>query len=589
MALFDTLKTVLTPYAEKINKHTTDISILSEDAKNVRADLNEAVDSLNGSLGDLENTITQQNNAQSGLNSRDIANQHAFEAKDKGHDERLGKLEAREQRVERALTAVWYSILNTDGNELLLSDNNWIAHVQYECRDYRYDGLSGATTDNANAISDLSNQVASLHQNDFNMFGLGLPVLKMFGDFNTMSKSDKKSIEYYYYETGSQLINNRQLVLKRILVANGTGNCKWQGQSSVNLPKKNFTVTLQDAIPREGWFIGKKAVLKGNYNDATFSRNVVSAKIWGDVVHSRSNIETSPILDSDNNELWIEADVPILIYSVPFFGCVNGGAIDGFPILVEINGEYAGIYDFTIKKGEEELMLCGGNQYEAVIGAEVDSLPVRFKGTALCDGTDFEVEYASDDFTDTLIAESINAAISACINANTEQDYRDNVCTKIDIDSAIDYWIFSMMIQNWDGITKNYLLVTYDGTKWYFSAYDLDHTFGNCIANREIPRVDKANTQFSYLADINRLFYLIKQYDSDKILARYNVLVAGALSESNIMLSFSKFVGAFPKRAIDKESEIWPFEYWSNMQNYSQIVNFYRLRKEYIGSQITQL
>lgn len=50
MALFDTLKTILTPYAEKINKHTTDISILSEDAENVRADLNEAVDSLNGSL-----------------------------------------------------------------------------------------------------------------------------------------------------------------------------------------------------------------------------------------------------------------------------------------------------------------------------------------------------------------------------------------------------------------------------------------------------------------------------------------------------------------------------------------------------------
>lgn len=39
MALFDTLKTILTPYAEKINKHTTDVSILSED-----------VNSLNGSL-----------------------------------------------------------------------------------------------------------------------------------------------------------------------------------------------------------------------------------------------------------------------------------------------------------------------------------------------------------------------------------------------------------------------------------------------------------------------------------------------------------------------------------------------------------
>lgn len=48
MALFDTLKTILTPYAEKINKHTTD--------------LNEAVDSLNGSLGTLKADLGATNN-----------------------------------------------------------------------------------------------------------------------------------------------------------------------------------------------------------------------------------------------------------------------------------------------------------------------------------------------------------------------------------------------------------------------------------------------------------------------------------------------------------------------------------------------
>lgn len=45
MALFDTLKEVLTPYAEKINGHTVDIR-----------DLNTEIDSLNGSLGTLKVT-----------------------------------------------------------------------------------------------------------------------------------------------------------------------------------------------------------------------------------------------------------------------------------------------------------------------------------------------------------------------------------------------------------------------------------------------------------------------------------------------------------------------------------------------------
>lgn len=50
MALFDNLKTVLTPYAEKINDHTVDIH-----------DLNTAVDSLNGSLEGVNTEIDSLN------------------------------------------------------------------------------------------------------------------------------------------------------------------------------------------------------------------------------------------------------------------------------------------------------------------------------------------------------------------------------------------------------------------------------------------------------------------------------------------------------------------------------------------------
>lgn len=56
MALFDTLKTILTPYAEKINGHTVDIH-----------DLNTAVDSLNKSLGKYTDTpILTQNDVVTG-------------------------------------------------------------------------------------------------------------------------------------------------------------------------------------------------------------------------------------------------------------------------------------------------------------------------------------------------------------------------------------------------------------------------------------------------------------------------------------------------------------------------------------------
>ena len=560
---------------------------------------------VGGESSVLKSTLEQQNNAQTGICGKEYQDRNGFIQKNKEQDLKIGSLEVNEQRFKQALTPVWHELQNTDENEIWIANNTWISVVVYECRDNRLIGyveeltatdeaLSDRINANAEEIEDaeerVNTRIDELHKDDFDPFKVGLPVLKMFGDFNTMTKSSGKTIEYYYYKTGSQLINNRELLTTIELIASGTGNCKWQGQSSINLPKKNFTVTFSKPISHEGWFMGRKAVLKGNYNDATFARNVVSAKLWGDVVRSRSDIDTSPILDTDSNELLIEADNPVLIYAVPLYGCVNGAAIDGFPILVEINGEYAGIYDFTLKKGEKETTFMGGNQYEAVVGAEVDSEPVRFRAEAACDGTDFEIEYASDNFTDEAIAESINAAIDACLNhASTEQEYRDNVCTKIDIDSAIDYWIFSQLIQNWDGVSKNYLLITYDGTKWYFSAYDLDHTFGNIILNKEVPKVDKANTGFMYFANINRLFNRISKYDMDKVIARFNELVEGALSENNIMVSFSSFIGSIPKLAVDKETHVWPLEYWSNMQTYDQITNFYRLRKDYIRKQVAEL
>lgn len=58
MALFDNLKTVLTPYAEKINDHTVDIQ-----------DLNTAVDSLNGSLESIDTEIDSLNGSLEKLNN----------------------------------------------------------------------------------------------------------------------------------------------------------------------------------------------------------------------------------------------------------------------------------------------------------------------------------------------------------------------------------------------------------------------------------------------------------------------------------------------------------------------------------------
>jgi hypothetical protein len=92
-------------------------------------------------------------------------------------------------------------------------------------------------------------------------------------------------------------------------------------------PKKNFTIKLFEDEARsqkkkvgfKNWGEQNKFCLKANWIDISHARNVVSARLWGDVVKSRSNY----------NEL------PELLTTSP-----NQGAIDGFPIKVYANGIY---------------------------------------------------------------------------------------------------------------------------------------------------------------------------------------------------------------------------------------------------------
>ena len=133
---------------------------------------------------------------------------------------------------------------------------------------------------------------------------------------------------------------------------------KCQGTSSMKYPKKNFTIKLfKDAEHTEKLKIGfnnwgeqNKFCLKANWIDISHARNVVSARLWGDIVKSRSNY----------------SELPELLQSSP-----NQGAIDGFTIKVYNNGIYQGRYTWNIPKDawmanmDDELdthcILCGEN------------------------------------------------------------------------------------------------------------------------------------------------------------------------------------------------------------------------------------
>lgn len=306
-----------------------------------------------------------------------------------------------------------------------------------------------------------------------------------------------------------------------------SGYCKTKahGNSSMSYPKKNQTVKLyKDAecteklkVDFKRWGKQNKFCFKANWVDLTHARNIVSARMWGDVVKSRSNY----------------AEIPELLRTSP-----NQGAVDGFPVKVYANGVYQGRYTINIPKDawmanmDDELdthcILCGESSDSA-----------QFKAEAVIDGTDWSDEV--HDTVPTAILTRWNEIISFVKNS-TDDEFVSSIGDYFDVQSLIDYYLFGEAICNFDGFQKNQLYLTYDGQKWFASAYDMDSTFGLWWTGEEFLAYDYPIG----MADNNILYSRLKALFSDDLKTRWHELRTSVLTVDNIINQFERFTDICP-------------------------------------------
>lgn len=409
----------------------------------------------------------------------------------------------------------------------------------------------------ADEIEETVEEIAKKHANAFDYTAYGLPILYLTGDTAGMTKDDKVTLDYVYGERS------------------GTCTVKWQGSSSLTYPKKNYTVTFDNAFEAyPGWGLQKKYCMKANFMEFSHSRNLCCAKLWGKIVRSRANADAQ-------------------LAAAP-----NGGAVDGFPIVIVINDMYQGIYTFNIPK-DAWMFGMGSGSKEAILCADVYSSASRatlFENDALCDGTDFELEYVTDENNSAWVAESVNRLINAVL-ASDGTDIDTTIAQYIDINSAIDYLIFVPLVHGADMLVKNYILATYDGVKWFFSAYDMDSTFGlTWHAGYYGDKNGKAFNPASGTPDeeypgwgsmsTHRLFKLLIDNKMPEIRARYNELRAGVMSEASVAHEFNEFEASIPKPYFDEEPKLWPTIPATSANNVNQIVMHYMLRAKMVDDDV---
>lgn len=362
-----------------------------------------------------------------------------------------------------------------------------------------------------------------------------LKTLYLNGDITNMDKDNYVTLSYMYeYAPDS--------------VWHGILECKWQGSSSLNYPKKNFTIKFAtERTIKEAWGPQKKYVLKADWVDSSHARNNVGALLWGDVYRTRT--EKNATLEA-----------------LP-----NCGAIDGFPIQVVLNGEWIGIYNFNIPK--DGWMMGMGN------GAIVCAENFAWEKDPLLDENVLSLEYKSDNYTEQEIYDSLNR-IKTIVYDNRDSLTSDNIDEilgpYLDIDSTIDYILFNSCMAGEDNGVRNWLLGTYDNIKWFFVPYDMDMTFG---------RYPWYNTPFrepfTQLYNPGYVFTLMKALLPERVKARWEVLKQGPLSPGNVITRFANFMGLIPLSAYIEEDKKWQptiqDHSLTSTNNLSQISTWYML------------
>lgn len=461
----------------------------------------------------------------------------------------------------------WY-VLDNKNKLYIGTQEGW-----KELTDSKIGDLTGLNTVNKTNIVGALNEIKNLIPSVNTKKETKMPVLYLYGELPT-SKSNAK-MKFRLQNDGK--------------VYTGYCKIKCQGTSSMNYPKKNFTIVLYSDESLSilqpvdmGWSEQTKYCLKANYMDHTHARNVVNANLWADIVRSRSDYSSLPNA---------------------FRTAPNAGAIDGFPFKIYANGIYQGLYTWNIPKDK----WCYGmtddgisSNLQFVLGGEQNTVSVfnetssNFRKTTtaaeiLAESTwSIEVGNKTEESAE-LYASAINNLIVFLKNTADKDTFREGISQYIDVQSAIDYYLFQYANCGLDSLGKNQLVASYDGTKLMMISYDMDSTWGLNWDGKSFVSVDyKCPDQ--YEEPYNLLYNRLVEFYPNEMKSRYEELRNGALSDYNILSKFEDFYYSIGKDLYDEEITDTPYTSIPNTDtvNLTQLRSYIPKRLAYVDSMVSQ-
>lgn len=333
-----------------------------------------------------------------------------------------------------------------------------------------------------------------------------------------------------------------------------------QGNSSKDYPKKNYKIKMySDAQyknklkwrPQADWNKNFKYNLKANYIDPTQARNLVNAQLF------KAAIASTPLQFSEQSNLYKAQGL---------------SQMEGFPIILNLNGNFHGLYTFNTKKDDKPFGLNNEQVGNEAIEFDQDGFQPFAKPDNQIDGKAFAT--AINDRPTDLLSNNFKK-FANFINQSSDDDFKNHLKDYIDVKSVINCYIWGNLSQMEDWDNKSLILLTWDnGTHWYLTMYDMDSTWGffwdgtptveqtdgdtnNQWKNAARWSLDPNSLGSEVKGGVNFLFQRIYKNFKSEIKEQYTALRSNVWSNVRIIEAFKHFINQIPDAVYQQDQNKW--------------------------------
>lgn len=349
-----------------------------------------------------------------------------------------------------------------------------------------------------------------------------LPILYLNGDMGGVNADTKITLDCKFLD-----------VYNEPIFENKKCKVKWQGNGSLAYEKKNYGIDLlnEDGSKYKHKFFedveeNDSYHIKANYTDGgTHARNIVSVNVIKDM------------------------------YKEPLPGNARG-CIDGFPILLNINGENKGLYTWNLKQHATVYKLDKKNpnhlMYRAQAFKGTNGYPVKFRALSTDNREDVPGDW-EDKFPGTNSVEGrekLNRLIGWVMSCeNNPSKFKEECSQYFNVNYLIDYLCWAGVGGFMDSLGPNMNIVTYNGLIWYPTFYDCDSTWGIRWNGQAY-----GSNEFSYGQVDSLLWKLVKESYEKEIIKRIREIL---VNKELIVNSFVKFNNSL-NGELEKDLELYP-------------------------------